>query len=319
MPLGTLDRSPPPFFRQGPSALTRLVFFSALAIFLMAADTRLSMTQPVRAAAATLLNPIQEALHAPVSAWQASGGYLEGLHAARAAEARAREELVRQAQRVSQAEVLERENARLRALLDLSPRLPVKSIPAEVLYEAPDPYTRKIVIDRGERQGVRRASPVIDERGVIGQVTRVYPLTSEVTLVVDRAAAIPVVNSRTQQRAVAFGDAVGNGMELRFMAANADVQQGDLLVTSGLDGVFPAGLAVAKVMRVDRRADSSFAKIELAPAAPSDAVHHVLVLEPVSVQMPSRPEPDATAAGKPGAAPGAPSAASGPGRRQNRR
>ena len=121
------------------------------------------------------------------------------------------------------------------------------------------------------------------------------PLTSEVTLLVDKDAAIPVLNTRTQQRSAAFGGAQvagGGALELRFMSGNADVKAGDALVTSGLDGVYPPGLAVARVATVERRVDSGFARILLEPAARADAVRHVLVLEPVGVQLPPRPTPE---------------------------
>jgi rod shape-determining protein MreC len=279
MPLGTLDRTPPPFFRQGPSAVTRLLFFASLALFLMAADTRLNMTVPLRSMAAMLLHPIEQALHVPVATW-------------RAAESEARESLAEQAQRTAQTQVLEQENARLRALLELRPRIGVRWIAAEVLYDAPDAFSRKVIIDRGDVHGIGRGSPVVNEAGVLGQVTRVYRQTSEVTLLTDREAAIPVLNQRTQHRSVAFGEPSTSSMELRFTAANADVQQGDLLTTSGLDGVFPFGLSVARVTHVDRRADQQFAKIALTPVAGRDSVRHVLVLEPVGMQLPPRPEPD---------------------------
>jgi rod shape-determining protein MreC len=298
MPLGTLDRTPPPFFRQGPTALTRLLFFASLALFLMAADTRLKMTAPLRSAAALVLNPVERILHTPVAAWDQAAEYLEGLTAARAAEAQARETLTEQAQRVAQTTVLEQENVRLRALLELRPRIGVNSVAAEVLYEAADPYSRKVVIDRGQTLGVRRGSPVVSEAGVLGQVTRVYRHTSEVTLLTDREAAIPVVNQRTQHRSVAFGESATSGMELRFIATNADVQSGDLLTTSGLDGVYPAGLNVARVTQVDRRVDQQFAKIVLSPVAGREGVRHVLVLEPVGLQMPPPPPPEESAVGK---------------------
>lgn len=292
MPLGTLDRTPPPFFRQGPSAVTRLLFFASLALFLMAADTRLNMTAPLRSAAAMLLYPVEQVLHVPVAAWRSASEYLEGLAAARAAESEARESLAEQAQRTAQTQVLEQENARLRALLELRPRIGVHWIAAEVLYDAPDAFSRKVIIDRGQAHGVARGSPVVNEAGVLGQVTRVYRQTSEVTLLTDREAAIPVLNQRTQQRSVAFGEPSTGSMELRFTAANADVQAGDLLTTSGLDGVFPFGLSVARVGHVDRRADRQFAKIVLTPVAGRDSVRHVLVLEPVGMQLPPRPEPN---------------------------
>jgi rod shape-determining protein MreC len=306
MPLGTLDRTPPPIFRQGFSALTKLVFFSALALLMMVADARWRVVDPLRAAIATALLPLQQALAVPVRAWDAAADYLRGLEQARAGEQAARAALALQAERAARAGELAAENQRLRALLELRPALAVPSTPAEILYEAADPYSRKVVIDRGSTQGVQRGAPVVNEAGVLGQVTRVHPLTSEVTLLTDRDAAIPVLNTRTQQRSAAFGGAGGGanpGMELRFMAGNADVQPGDLLMTSGLDGVYPAGLPVARVVAVERRADSGFARIALAPAAPPDGVRHVLVLEPTSAQLPPRPEADAAAAGA--VAPGA--------------
>jgi rod shape-determining protein MreC len=159
-----------------------------------------------------------------------------------------------------------------------------------VLYEASDPFSRKVFIDRGASNGVVPGAPVIDEAGVLGQVTRVYPLSSEVTLLIDKEAAIPVLNTRTHQRSAAFG-ADGTAMELRFMAGNADVRVGDLLQTSGVDGIYPPGLDVARVVKVDPRADSSFARIALAPTASADGVRHVLVLEPMAMQLPARPAP----------------------------
>lgn len=288
MPLGTLDRTPPPFFRQGPSALTKLTFFSALALFLMVADTRFQVTRPLRAAIATVLHPIERVLLVPVSAWQGGSDYLLGLQGALAKEEAARRDLARQAERSSRVEQLQAENQRLRALLDLRPSLSVRTMAAEVLYDAPDPFSRKFVVDRGATHGVAIASPVINHAGVLGQVTRVYPLSSEVTLLADKDAAIPVLNTRNQLRSAAFG--VSNGMELRFMAGNADVQVGDLLSTSGVDGIYPPGLPVARVTLVDRKIDTSFARILLEPVAVPDAVRHVLVLEPVGAQMPPPPE-----------------------------
>ena len=292
MPLGTLDRTPPPFFRQGPSALTKLVFFSALALFLMVADARFRLVEPLRAALATALTPVQRALAVPVGLGQSAAQYAHGLDRSLANERAAQARLVQQAERAARVDQILLENSRLRTLLELRPALQVRSTAAEVLYEAADPYSRKVFIDRGSSQGVTLGSPVVNEKGVLGQVTRIYPLTSEVTLLTDRDAAIPVLNVRTQQRSAAFGGLLGGpAMELRFMSGNADVQVGDALVTSGLDGVYPPGLAVATVSSVDRRVDSGFARIVLTPAAPADSIRHALVLEPIGAQLPPRPPP----------------------------
>ena len=291
MPLGTLDRRPPPLFHQGPSALTRLVVFSAVALFLMAADTRFAVTRPLRSGLQMLLLPLERALEMPVQAMHNGGEYFSGLHQAQADLSKAQLALTTQSAKAARVDTLLAENTRLRALVDLKPALAVKSQAADVLYEASDPFSRKIFIDRGASQGVVPGAPVIDEAGVLGQVTRVYPLSSEVTLLIDKEAAIPVLNTRTHQRSAAFG-ADGSAMELRFMAGNADVRVGDVLQTSGVDGIYPPGLDVAKVVKVDPRADSSFARIALAPTASADGVRHVLVLEPMAMQLPPRPAPE---------------------------
>jgi rod shape-determining protein MreC len=288
MSLGPIDRTPPPFFRQGPSALTKLVFFSALALFLMVADTRFQFARPLRATLATALLPVQRTLNVPVQMWQGGADYLRGLSGALASEKAAQAQLALQAEKAASAERLAQENARLRSLLELRPTLQVRAIPAEVLYEGADPFSRKLFIDRGTTHGVVLGAPVIGADGVLGQVTRAFPLSSQVTLLIDKDAAIPVLNARTQARSAAFGGAGGDAMELRYMAANADVQVGDALTTSGVDGVYPPGLPVARVTAVERRAESGFARILLAPSASSDGVRHVLVLEPLSQQLPPR-------------------------------
>ena len=289
MPLGTLDRNPPPLFREGPSALTKLAFCAALAVFLMVADSRFQITAPARAGLALALHPLQRVLLAPVDAWEQAGDYARGMEKATEAENQARQQLASQAVILSRAAQLQAENTRLRALLDLREALPVKGLAAEVLYEAPDPFSRRIVIDRGSHRGVRLGAPVVNDAGVLGQVTRVYPLSAEVTLLTDREATIPVLNTRTQQRGVAYGGERGV-MELRFIAANADIKPGDALATSGLDGLYPPGLPVAKVTEVERRGDTSFARVGLAPVAQPDSARHVLVLEPLEGQEAARME-----------------------------
>lgn len=291
MSLGTLDRTPPPFFRQGPSALSKLVFFSALALFLMVADARFRVMQPLRAMVATVLYPVQWLALQPVHLVQFTDGYLTSLTSAQQSEEAALKRLARQSLRANQVEQLTLENRRLRQLLDLREQITVPTQAAEVLYDAADPYARKVVIDHGQVQGVRAGSPVIDEFGVLGQVTRVYPLVSEVTLVIDRDQAIPVLNSRTGVRGVAYGDptAPGGMLELRFTPANADVQAGDLLTTSGVDGLYPAGLPVAKISKIERRADSAFARITCVPQALVQGARHVMVLQPLSGKIPDVP------------------------------
>ena len=264
--------------------MSKLAFFSALALFLMVADTRFKIVQPLRAGLATALYPVQWAVLQPL-AWAEQGGqYFQSLKSAQASEDAAHRKLNFQSVQANQVEQLALENSRLRHLLALRERVTTPAQAAQVLYDAADPYTRKVVVDRGLVAGVVAGSPVVDESGVLGQVTRVYPMISEVTLVTDRDQAIPVLNTRTGARGVAFGDSVlrSNALELRFMAADADVQSGDLLTTSGVDGVYPPGLPVARVTSVERRADSGFARISCTPVAGVSAVVHVMILQPVA-------------------------------------
>lgn len=296
MPLGTLDRSPPPFFKQGPSALSKLVFCSALAVFLMVADARLGLSGPVRSALASVLYPLQWLSQQPGRAGQALGDHLASLQRAQAEVLAARQELAQQLLRSGQVEQLTLENRQLRQLLQLREQLQPSSRAAEIVYEAADPYSRKVVLDKGALAGIERGSPVIDANAVIGQVTRVHPLSSEVTLVIDRELSIPVLNPRTGVRSVAYGEPALGVLELRFMASNADIQVGDLLTTSGVDGVYPPGLPVARVSHIERRAESTFARIFCEPLAQVAAARHVLVLMPLQTQRPAEaPAPEKAA------------------------
>ena len=292
MSLGTLDRSLPPFFNQGPSALSKLMFFGALSLFLMVADARFNITQPIRAAIATALYPVQWLAVQPVDALERSSEYFSGLNQAQSESEDAHKKLALQSLRAGKVEQLTQENNRLRKLLDLREQLAIPVMAAEVLYDAADPYTRKVIIDKGQAHQVDLGSPVLDESGVLGQVTRVLPLVSEVTLVVDRDLAIPVLNVRTGARSVAYGDPLigGSGMELRFMGSNADVQVGDLLTTSGVDGVYPPGLPVAWVSRIEHRAESTFSKIYCVPQALTTGARHVIVVKPITSDLALRPE-----------------------------
>ncbi|MEP7282495.1 MAG: rod shape-determining protein MreC [Rubrivivax sp.] len=328
--LGTIDRTPPPFFRQGPSALTKVVVCAAVALFLMVADARFSFVVPLRAGLATVLLPIQRALMLPVQLVAGGSTYLSGLEEARRAEQVARTKATELAELARRGAALERDNAQLRQLLGLAPTLPARGQAADVMYEARDAYSRKIVLDRGAAQGIRAGSPVLVADGVLGQVTRVYPLSAEVTLLTDKDAAIPVLNQRTQQRLAAFGGAGSAAepmLELRFVSSNSDLQAGDQLLTNGLDGVYPPGLPVAHVVSVERPVSGGFARVLLAPAAAGDGVRQVLVLDPVTLPAAAPATParqaasssvpasaGATAAAGPASAPrDAPAAAASPG------
>jgi rod shape-determining protein MreC len=278
--LATLDRRPPSLFRQGPTALSKLLLCAAAAIALMVADTRFALTPPLRSALASLLSPVQRLLLAPISSWENLTDRLRGAESAMRAEEAARQQLAQQALVLARTQTLQRENEALRQLLALRAAQAPRTLAAEVLYAQRDLYSQRVVIDRGRLDGLHSGSPVIDERGVLGQLQRVHARSAEVTLLTDREASLTVVNERSGAMLLAYGGARPWGMELRYVTASSDVQVGDVLRTSGLDGVFPPGLPVARVAQVEKRGQTSFSKIGVQPFAVADRAKQVLVILP---------------------------------------
>ena len=289
MALESHDRSPPPFFRVGFAPLTKLIFFSALSLLLVVGDKQLQFTKPLRAGLSTLILPIQWLVLQPGEALSAMGTYFQNLDQAQTNLKAAELKVLQQSVRSQQVEQLQIENQNLRQLMGLQSSMVVASQAAEVLFDVPDPYNQRIVIDRGQLKNVALGSPVIDAGGVVGQVTRVYPMTSEVTLLTDKDQSIPVLNSRTGARNITSGDVLAGQpmIELKFVPASADVKEGDLLTTSGIDGVYPAGLQVARISHIERRVDISFARIHASPLAELKG-RHVLILQPSAVSAPSK-------------------------------
>jgi rod shape-determining protein MreC len=281
MALESLDRSPPPFFRVGFAPLTKLIFFGALSVVLIVGDKQLQFTKPIRAGLATLVLPVQWLVLQPGHALASLGQYFESLEQAQKNLQRIQAQATQQSLRAQQVEQLQLENQNLRQLLGLQNTASTPSQVAEILFDVPDPYNHRIVIDKGQLKDIALGSPVVDAGGVVGQVTRVYPLSAEVTLLTDREQNIPVLNSRTGARNIASGDTLMGvpQIELKFVPASADVKEGDILTTSGIDGVYPAGLHVAKISHIERRVDISFARIHATPLAEMKG-RHVLVLQP---------------------------------------
>jgi len=273
-----MEPTPPPFFNRGPAPLVRLTFFAALAVFLMVLDARFRYAESVREVLAFAAYPLQRAAMAPVQLFGSAAEFFASQAALERENAQLRARQLQAAKDLLTLDALSAENAQLRRLLDARERLPRESTFAEILYSGRDPFSRKVIIDKGSMAGIQPGLAVVDDIGVIGQVTRVHPLLAEVTLVTDKEQAIPVQVVRNGLRAVAFGSGDGSTLDLRFMAANADVQNGDILVTSGIDGTYPAGLPVARVARIERDAAYAFAKITCVPTAGTAQHAQVLVL-----------------------------------------
>ena len=284
-----MEHNPPPFFKRGPAPLVRLFFFASLSLALLVIDARFRYADGLRSWLALAAYPIQRAATAPIDLVSAIGSFFSTQTQLVQENARLREKAMAYSHDAQRYEAIEAEAAQLRRLIGAAERMEVRSLPAEILYHGRDPYSHRLFIDRGATHGVRPGSPVADEAGVVGQVTRVHPLLSEVTLITDRDQATPVQVVRNGLRAVAFGGGASGMLELRFMAAIAEIQEGDRLVTSGIDGTYPAGLPVATVVRVERDPEQGFAHVVCKPTAGVDRGRYLLVLADEATRPP-RPE-----------------------------
>jgi rod shape-determining protein MreC len=281
-----MDRAPPPFFRQGLSADVRLILFAIAAIALLVLDARMAALDSVRRIVGSVLYPIQRALLTPRDAGAAIGEYVGGVARLRLDNDRLVRLEAANAGALQQGEHLAAENMQLRKLLGMRERNAFRSTVAEVLFETSDPFTRRLVVDRGAQHGLQAGQPVLDLMGVVGQISRVLPFSAEVTLLSDRASTLPVEVRRNGVRAVAYGAGRSGMIELRFLPASFDVREGDDLTTSGLDGVFPPGLPVGRIVEV-RRGGSSFTVARVDPVAAVERSRMLLILLEATGATPS--------------------------------
>jgi rod shape-determining protein MreC len=284
-----VDRTPPPFFKRGPAPLVRLFFFGSLSLALLVIDARFRYAEGLRTWLALAAYPLQRVATAPIDLLTTVSEYVATQTHLLQENSELRAQALASAENAQRYAAAEAELGELRRLMGSAERLPVQSVAAEVIYAARDPYAHKIFIDRGSAQGVAPGSPVADEAGVVGQVTRVHALLSEVTLLTNPDQAIPVQVVRNGLRAIAFGAGTSGMLELRYVGANVEIQNGDQLVTSGIDGTYPPGLAVASVVAIERDAEHSFARVLCRPTAGVERGRYVLVLGS-EARLPPRPE-----------------------------
>jgi rod shape-determining protein MreC len=273
-----MEYSPPPFFKRGPSLVTRFAFFSILSIVLLVADARFGYLHVVRQAVSVVLYPLQRLSALPGALLDRSAEFFVTQSSLREQNTQLQRQALLNAADLQRLEALDRENEHLRQLLAMRDRVGRTTVAADILYAPRDPFTRRIIIDRGGQHAVPAGAAVVDRTGVVGQVTRVFPWVSEVTLITDKEQAVPIQVLRSGLRGVTFGIGYDGTLELRFMPVNADIQNGDVLVTSGIDGTYPPGLPVATVSNIERNAAYAFARITCTPAAGVSSYGQVLVV-----------------------------------------
>ena len=301
-----MDHTPPPFFNRGPSLLTRLAFFSVLSIVFMVADARFNQLGWIRQTLAVLAHPLQQLANSPAMLAQRAGEFFVTQTQLASENSRLKRQQLENAAQLERYQSLLAENVYLRNLFNAQQNLREKTTLTEVLYAGRDPFSRRIVVDKGTSHNIRPGQAVIDEIGLVGQVTRVYLLTSEITLLTDKGQAVPIEVVRNGLRAIAFGHGQDSMLDLPYMPVNADIQNGDVLVTSGIDGTYPRGLPVAVVSKVERNAAYPFAKISCTPSAGADRHKQLLIVsggQIIAAPPPAEPRNEAQPKGKGGKRP----------------
>jgi rod shape-determining protein MreC len=276
------------FFNRGPSAVARLVFFCALSLLLLFVDARYKYLESTRQVISVVIYPFQRLTSLPGELWSGIGSYFSLQRHLIADNEQLHQQHQADTAQLQQQQSILAENAQLRALVEVKQRADYTMQMAQIVYIERDIFKRKLIIDKGTQANVQAGQAVVDNNGVVGQVTRVYPLLSEVTLVTDKDNAVPIQIVRNGLRAVVFGSGNIGELELRYQPVNADIEVGDELVTSGMDGTYPPALKVAKVIKVERDPAYPFAHVVCSPLAGVDRNRTLLIVSSVP-PLPERP------------------------------
>ena len=277
-----------PFFNRGPGPAVRLVFFAALSMLLLFVYARYHYLESARSALSVVLSPLQQAATLPSVLWRQAGEFFVTQDSLVDENLRLHRRHEQDAAQLQQLQAVQAENRQLRNLLELPARATLKTTPVEIIYIERDAFKRKVLINKGADARLQAGQIVMDDGGIVGQLTRIYPWMSEVTLITEKNFAVPVQVLRTGLRTIAFGAGDTSSLSLRYLPVSADVQSGDLLVTSGIDGIYPAGIPVAKVIKIERDASYPFARVSCLPVGGVDKHRHLLVVSG-SVKPPAVP------------------------------
>jgi len=270
------------FFNRGPSPVARLIFFMLLSVLLLFIDGRYKHLESIRNVLALPIHALQRIATnlstQPGALLDELGNYLDTQGNLVRENVQLRQQQTAYAAQLLQLQILQAENAHLRKFFDVREHADFPMQMAEIVYAERDIFKRKVFVDKGTQKNVAAGQIVMDDIGLVGQVTRVYPWLSEVTLITDKDHAVPIQMLRTGLRAVVFGSGDVSNLALRYMPSSSDIQVGDVMVTSGIDGTYPPGLPVAKVTQIERDPAYPFARILCAPLAGVDQQRQLMII-----------------------------------------
>lgn len=285
----------PSFANQGLQPGSRLLLCVLASLALLIGDSQYGLMEKARDAVSVVLYPLQRAANVPLNLTVQVGDYFTAQATLKRENDALRERDLIQSSHLMRMSSLEKELQQLRRLNALATQPSHAGVVAEVLYTGRDPFSYRLIIDKGSDSGIASGQAVIDENGLIGQVTRVQPLSAEVTQVINRNFTVPVMIERTGHRALLYG--FGGGVEVRYLPISTDIRENDLLVTSGIDGVYLQGIPVARVKQIDRLGGAAFARVRSEAIAGVQSSRFVVI-------MPNR-HPPLAAVAAPAVAPAA--------------
>lgn len=265
-------------FKRGQATGVKLVFLAILCIVLMVVDSQSDLLVPARRVVSTVLTPFQKIALWPRNVVVQISNWSNAVELAKIQTEEAQRQKIGLTQLSVQASQLAAENAQLRRLLGIKSSVVIPSVTVQILYAAANPLHQTLVFTKGSNDGIAPGMPVIGEGGIVGQIRRVTSTTSEASLITDERVTLPALVLRNGLRVVVYGSGRPGQIEVRYLAIGADIQEGDQLVTSGIGGVFPAGLAIGTVSKIEKNSAQGFISARVEPAAHPDRYLHFLVL-----------------------------------------
>ena len=273
----------PPLFRRGLSPNTLLTVYLALSMALFVLDVKFQALNFVRQSLVFVVEPVQRVMQLPQNLYNDAKSYVNAQVALRDENHALKRDNLEKSMALADFKDVLAENARLRMLLDIKERHALNGKVTTILYSPRDPFSRRVIVNLGNQAEIVAGQAALNAQGVLGQVTRVFPFASEITLISDKNHMTPVKNKRTGKTMIAYG--LGEDLlELRFVPPETDIRVGDALVTSGLDDIYPPNFSVAKVINVEKQ--FPFMKIEAAPVAATQRLDEILLIEPKAKRAP---------------------------------
>ncbi|MEY4649527.1 MAG: hypothetical protein RL191_695 [Pseudomonadota bacterium] len=269
-------------FNKGPSLLSKLLLLTFISILLMGIDFRFHYLKSIRQFTNVLTKPFHAVLNLPKNIYDFTTQYFSNQSHLILENETLKLDIDRLKADLQRLDFIDQENDQLRNLLEVRNTHKFKTEAVSIIYSRFDPFNQKIIIDGGQNKDFQPGQPVIDALGLVGQISSVFPETSEVTLIIDKKMSVPIQIQRNGLRAITNGNGQNETISLSYLPNSVDVMKGDILKTSGIDTIYPEGIAVAEILEINHDPKLPFAKIICRPISAIRNHSHVLVVTPIN-------------------------------------